>query len=115
MGFAHGLVCCGYWQPGLWANALSKVKAVIISLGCCLFEHRFVFPRTGALCQAFSQDCSGALSKKLIVAMELLLKLGPFKTFFMQPLWSVNFIDPEGCKMKVLNGPVFYASYSQSP
>jgi hypothetical protein len=73
MGFAHGLVCWGYRQPGLWAKALPKVKAVIISLGCCLFKHRFVFPRTGALCQAFSQDYPGALSIKPIVAMELLL------------------------------------------
>ena len=35
-----------------------------------------------------------ALSITLIVIRILLLKLGPFKTFILQPLWTVNFIDP---------------------
>jgi hypothetical protein len=37
-------------------------------------------------------------------------KLGPFKSFILQPLWNANFLGPGGCKMKDLNGSVFYAS-----
>jgi hypothetical protein len=32
-------------------------------------------------------------------------KTDPFKSFISQPLCNVNFLGPEGCEMKDLNGP----------
>jgi hypothetical protein len=37
----------------------------------------------------------------------IVFKLGPFKTCISQPLWNADFIGPECCEMKVLNGSVF--------
>jgi hypothetical protein len=42
-------------------------------------------------------DCAFKMSKKT----------DPFKSFISQPLWDVNFLGPECCEMKDLNGPNF--------
>jgi hypothetical protein len=39
--------------------------------------------------------------------MDLFLKIGPLKTFILQPLRNAHHPDSGGCKMKVFNGSGF--------
>jgi hypothetical protein len=41
--------------------------------------------------------------------------ISPFKSFILQPVFIVNFLGPDGCKMKDLNGSSFNASETRVP